>query len=326
MKIVRNQGHVLAFASAAGEDHLDRPQFVDSAHSFRQAVGFGLSQTSDGAPLAAVSQDILAVSAQLAFNRAYGKPPVGLAYANIMPAFLFTGMDDCGAQIESIEQDGDLERRRQTCLSDGLGGQVSQFIERDLQRLDVFFFDIEPRTPGDGYAAIVETDLHDGMAETILARCVVVKPSDSVHFLGSLKRLCVVNYQEDVSVVLAKQAPQHVQGNILHNLRFAPAASPKKLPVIRPVRGAPQGFGQAFYGTAMIYGDSQNQRPKVSPGSLCEVAPERREKTLHFSGYFADSNHTASPTITSCFQKCYRPSRPFLFDNCYHQNLKNRSV
>ena len=325
-KIVRNQGHVMAFASAAREHHLNRSQLIDSANPFCKAVGFGLSQTSDGAPLAAVSQDIFAVSPQFAFNRAYGEPPVGLAYANIMPAFLFTGIDDCGAKIEGIEQDGDLERYRQTCLSNGLGGQVSQLMERDLQRLDVLFLDIQPGTPWDRDAAIVETDLHDGMAETILAGRVVVKPSNGVHLLGSFKRLRVINNEEDVLVVFAKQAPQHVHGNRLHHPRFAPAASPQELPVIGSVCRAPQGFGEAFYGTAMIYGDSQNQRPEVFPGSLRERVFKWSEKTLQLFGYFADSNHTASPTITCYSKECYRLSRPFLFDNCYHQNFRNRSV
>jgi hypothetical protein len=132
--------------------------------------------------------------------------------------------------------------------------------------------------------------------------------------------------QKDVSVVFAKQAVQHVQCNSLHNLRLAPAASPEKLPMICPVSRASQGFGQSFYGAAMIYGYRQNQRPKVPPGSLCEMACEWSEKTLQFSRYSAYSNHTASPTITCCFQKHYRPSRPFLFDYCYHRNPKDRSV
>jgi hypothetical protein len=96
--------------------------------------------------------------------------------------------------------------------------------------------------------------------------------------------------------------------------------------MIRPVRGAPQGFGEAFYGAAMIYGDSQNQRPEVVPGSLGEMTFERFEKTLQCSGYFADSNHTASPTITCYSKECYRLSGPFLFDNNYHRNPNNRSV
>jgi len=97
-------------------------------------------------------------------------------------------------------------------------------------------------------------------------------------------------------------------------------------PVIRSASRASQGFGQAFYSAPMTYGDSQNQRPKVSLGSLGERASKWPEKTLQLFGYFADSNHTASPVITCCSQKCYRLSRPFLFDNCYYQNPKNRSV
>ena len=190
----------------------------------------------------------------------------------------------------------------------------------------MLFLDVEPGTPRYAYAAVVEADLNDGMSETILAGGVMTQLSDGLHFLASLKRLRVINNQEDVSVVFAKQALQHIHCNSLHNLRFTPAASPQKLPVIRPVSRASQGLGEAFYGAAMTYGNSQNQRPEVAPSSLRERASERLEKTLQFSRYSADSNHTASPTITCCSQKCYRLSRPFLFDNCYHQNLKNRSV
>ena len=287
---------------------------------------FGLSQTSDLVPLAAVSQNVLAVSAQLAFDRAYGETPVGLADANIMPAFLFTGTDDRGAKIEGIEQDGNLERSRQVCPSNGLSRQVGKFMKRELKRLDMLFLDVEPGTPRYGYAAVVEADLNYGMSETILAGGVMAQLSDGLHFLASLKRLRVINNQEDVSVVFAKQAPQHIHCNSLHNLRFTPAASPQKLPMIRPVSRAPQGLSEAFYSAAMIYGDSQNQWPKVSPSSLRERASKWPEKTLQFSRYFADSNHTASPTITCCSQKCYRLSRPFLFDNYYHRNPKDRSV
>jgi len=97
------------------------------------------------------------------------------------------------------------------------------------------------------------------MAETILADSVMMKLSDGVHLLASFERLRIVNNQEDVSVVLTKQAPQHIQGNGLHNLRIAPAASPQKLAMIRPVRGASQGFGEAFYGVPMTDGDRQNR-------------------------------------------------------------------
>jgi hypothetical protein len=164
------------------------------------------------------------------------------------------------------------------------------------------------------------------MSETVLAGGVMVKLSDGVHLLGSLERLRIINDQEDVSVVFAKQAPQHIQRNGLHELRFVPAASPQELTVIGPVSRASQGLGKAFYRAAMTYCDSQNQRPKMPPASLREGASKWSEKTLQFSGYFADSNHTASPTITCCSQNCYRLSRPFLFDNCYHQNFTNRSV
>ena len=54
---------------------------------------------------------------------------------------------------------------------------------------------------------------------------------------------------------------------------------------------------------------------KVPSGFLCEAVFKRYEKTLLFSGYFTDSNHAAYPTITYCFQNCYRRSRLFLFDN-----------
>jgi hypothetical protein len=326
MKVVRNQGNVLAFSSAAREYHLDSSQFIDSANSFRKAVGFGLSQSPDIAPLAAVSQDIFAVSPQFAFNRAYCKAPVGLAYANIMPAFLFTGLHYCGAQIKGIEQDGNLELLRQTRPSNGLGCQVGKFVERNLQRLDMFLLDIQPAAPRYGYSTIVEAYFHDGMAETILASSMVAKLSNGMHLLSSLESLRIIDDEEDVSVAFAKQAAQHVQSNILHNLRFAPATSPQKLAVISSVSRTSQSFGKAFYSATLTYGDCQNQRPKVPPGSLGEVVFKRGEKTLQFSGYFADSNHTASPAITYCFQECYRPSRPFLFDNCYHQNLGNRSV
>jgi hypothetical protein len=147
-----------------------------------------------------------------------------------------------------------------------------------------------------------------------------------MHLLASLERLRIIDDDEDISVVFVEQAPQHVQGDIVHHLRLAPATSPQEFPVIRSVRRASQSFGKAFDSAPMTDGDRQNQRPKVTPSSLREMAFERCEKTLHFFGCFADSNHTASPTTTSCFPKCYRLSRPFLFDNCYHQNFRNRSI
>ena len=110
------------------------------------------------------------------------------------------------------------------------------------------------------------------------------------------------------------------------NKAFSSFSFRPELTVIGPVSRASQGLGKAFYRAAVAYCDSQNQRPKVPPASLSEGASKWSEKTLQFSWYSADSNHTASPTITCCSQNCYRLSRPFLFDNCYHQKHMNRSV
>jgi hypothetical protein len=64
----------------------------------------------------------------------------------------------------------------------------------------------------------------------------------------------------------------------------------------------------------------------VLPWPLGKMLAKGFEKTLEFSWDFADCNHTASPMISFYCYKSYRQSRPFLFDNCHHQNLRNRSV
>jgi hypothetical protein len=64
----------------------------------------------------------------------------------------------------------------------------------------------------------------------------------------------------------------------------------------------------------------------VFPGFLGEVLLERFEETLQFFRYFADCNHTASPTIFVCGYKCYRHQRPFLFGVSSYHDSENRSV
>ena len=89
---------------------------------------------------------------------------------------------------------------------------------------------------------------------------------------------------------------------------------------------APKYLGQAVNSRSVTDGDGHYQSPKVLPSSLGKMVSDRLEKTLQFFWNFADCNHMASPTISTCTYKYYRQSRPFLFDVFSNHKFENRSV
>jgi len=88
----------------------------------------------------------------------------------------------------------------------------------------------------------------------------------------------------------------------------------------------PQCFGEAVNRYFVCDSDGHRQSPEVLPGSLGKMVFDWREKTFEFFGHSADCNHMASPMISFCLYKSYRPSRPFLFDVFSNHKFTNRSV
>jgi hypothetical protein len=325
-QVISNQSYMLILPPATREDDLNCTQLVELPDSFSQPVRFGFTQAGNVVPLALVSQNIPAVFAKFSFNRTIRKPSISLAYANIMPSSLFAGIDYYGAQIKSVKQNSNLEPARQRGTSDCPGCQFSKLAEGDFEAGGMLFLNVQPGTPRDGNTTIIQANLYDGVAGSIFAGGVMTQFANGLHLGGSLESLRIIDDEKQTAVLLSEQAKQHIQSNLLHYNGTVPDTAPEKLPVIRSMSRMPQGFSESVQRCAVTDCDSHYQSPKVLPSWFGEMGFERFEKTLQFSGYFADSNHTASPTITSCLQNCYRLSGPFLFDNCYHQLLRNRSV
>jgi hypothetical protein len=317
---------MLTFSPAAGEDNLDLSQLVQATNSFSQAILSGFTQAGDFAPLPAVSQNVPAVFAQFAFNRTNRKPPIRLAYADIMPFLLFAGINYFGAQIEGIKQDSNPKLSGQAGFTDGPGCQFGKFAEGDFYFTSMFFLNIQPRTPGDGNSTIIQTNLYDSMAGSIFAGGVVIQFAYCLHFLCPLERLGIVDDKKQITVFSVEQTKQHIQSNLLHYNGLIPNATPVKLAMVCSMCRVTQGLSQTFYGRTMADGDCHYQGPKVFPRSCGEMLMKRLEKTLEFFRNFADCNHMASPTIITCSYKRYRQSRPFLFDVFGNHKFTNRSV
>jgi len=325
-QIIRHQCNMFLIPFTTGEHDFDLAQFIQPADPLGQPVRRGFSQAVDITPGAAVVQDIPAVFAQLAGLGLDLKTAIRSSYADKMPLSFLAGVDDLRAQIECIEQDRDLEVVRQNRLPDGLAGQLGELEELDSQALGMFLFHIQQRGPRDRHAAIVQTDLDDGVAPTVLAGSMVKQFTDSIHLFGSLEGLSVINDEKQVAVFLVEQTAQQVQGNLLQDRRLPPVAAPEEFAVIGPVRAVSQEFDQSVDGAAVADAHGQHERPEIvvhMSGNLFFNGPE---KTLQFFGNSADSNHTASMHITYCQYNGYRHERLFLFNGYHRHKNINRSV
>ena len=325
-QIISNNCNLLTFSPASGEDYLDYTQLVQSSNSFSQPVSAGFTQAGNTAPEAAVSQNIPAVFAELVFDRTDRKPSIRLAYADKRPISLFAGIDYFRAQIEGIEQDRHPETFWQRCISDCLGCQLGKLAEWDFEFGTVLFLDIQPRPPDDGDAAIIQTNLQDGMARRIFACGVVKQFADGIHFLGSLKALGFIDNEQQMPVLGGEQTPQRIQGDMLDYLGTAPGASPEELTVIGAMSAVTQRLYEPVYRGAVADADGQYYRPEITVDVFGNLLFDGLEKTLQFSGNPADGNHIASLLVSSCYYDTYRHRRLFLFSACYHQNSPNRSV
>jgi hypothetical protein len=325
-QVISDQCYLFTLSPAAGKNHLNLPQLIQTPESLCQAILSGLTQAGNAVPLAALSQDITAISAELALSRTYLKPPIRLTYADIMPSLLSAGSNYIGAQIKGIKQHRDLKTFGQAGLPDGLGCQFCKLVEGKFQLGSMFFFDVQPAAPGDGHTAIIQAHFQDSVAGCIFASGVMMEFAYPCHLFGSLEGLRIIEDEKQIGVFFLEQAKQHIQSDILHHYGLVPAASPEEFAMIGSVSGASEDFGQFIDSCTVAYGDSHYQSPEVLPWPLGKMLAKGFEKTLEFSWDFADCNHTASPMISFYCYKSYRQSRPFLFDNCHHQNLRNRSV
>ena len=150
--------------------------------------------------------------------------------------------------------------------------------------------------------------------------------ANSIHFLGSLESLCIVDDEKQMAVLFGKQAKQHIQGNLLHYDGLIPDATPEQFTVISAMGTVMQRLDELVDRAAMTDTDRQYHRPEVAINMFGNLPFDRLEKTLQFSGDFADGNHTASMLISTYYQDTYRQMRLFLIDNHYHQSPSNRSV
>jgi len=83
----------------------------------------------------------------------------------------------------------------------------------------------------------------EDMAATVFASGVMKQFADSIHFLGSLEGLGVVNDKEQVFVLIGEKTSQKIEADFLHDKRFIPDASPEEFAVIGAVGRTRQCFG-----------------------------------------------------------------------------------
>lgn len=325
-EIVSHQRPILAFtfATCKNDFYLSKPLHRALAHS--DTIKPCGTEPFDAVPATAVMQHIPSVTAQTSTDVANSKVAIGLCYTDIMPFTLLAGLDYGRAQVERIEQGRNSELTGKRRSSYGLGSQFGELAERQMQLTGVLLFDIKPAAPWDGDASIIETGLKNHVAFGVGSGRMQMDGSNGIHDFCPLESLSLVDDEEKLTVFLLAQTAEYIQCYIPHDKGFVPDSPPKKLTVICPVSRASQGLGKAIYSGSMTDGDSHNQSPEMLPSIVGEVVLKRFEKTLQFFGYFADCNHTASPTITIYNYKYYRLERPFLFDVYLYHDSNNRSV
>jgi hypothetical protein len=243
-----------------------------------------------------------------------------------MPFSLFAGIDHIGAKIKSVKQHRNFKSLRQTRTSYCLGRYLCKLAEWNFQPSGMFFFDVQPRTPRDSNTSIIQSNLHDSMAGSILSGGVVVKFANGLHLFGSFKGLGIIDNEKQMAVLFIEETREHIQGDLLHYYRFIPDASPEEFTVIGAMSTVPQQLDEFFNRTAMTDAHRQYHRPEIAVHMFGNLLFHRLEKTLQFFWDFADCNHVASLMITICRYKCYRLSRPFLFAVFNNHNVSNRSV
>ena len=161
----------------------------------------------------------------------------------------------------------------------------------------------------------------------------MIQLADALHLLGTLERLRII---DDEVTPLVLDAPAHhpaqgIQGDLLKHPRLVPIAVPEKPPGVAVVgavgrRRATQQLRQPINRRAVAEGDRQDQRPEVVPGRSGEGLADGVEKTGARTGYFADSDPTASPMISAWCYKPYRQTKPFFFGVNGRCKSENRSV
>ena len=319
-QVIRNQRNMFCLSPATREDDFNRPQFPQVTHPFGQVISFGFKQAGDLIPPAAITQNISAIFTQAAFDLTHLKPPIRLAHADIMPVFSLAGSHHHRAQIEGVKQNRQLEFLRQGSLVNRFGGQFGELAEGDFQLFDLFFLDVQPRTPGNNDTPIKQTDLEDGMTFAVLAGGMMMQFADGVHLLGPLESLGIVDNEVTMTILPAIETLESIQSNFSYDPRFLPGAAPKKLAMIGSMGRAPQSLDESFNSSSVTDGDGHHQRPKMAPGGLGKVFFQGPKKIFDFFGNAVDSKHKASLPINLCFHYVYRQERPFLLDVFNHQN------
>jgi hypothetical protein len=250
-QIISDNCDMFTLPFTTGENYLDHTQLVQLADSLSQSVFLSFTKAGNVAPDAAVSQNIPAVPSKFAFNRSNRKPSIRLAYAYKMPFSLFAGIDHIGAKIKSIKQNGNIEFFRQSSFSDCLSSQFGKLIKCNIQFAGMFFFDIQQRGPWNGDTTVVQTHFQNGMAGSILAGGVVVKFANGLHLFGSFEGLGIIDNEKQMAVLFIEQTREHIQGDLLHDYRFIPDASPEEFTVISAMSTVLQQLDEFVNRTAM---------------------------------------------------------------------------
>ena len=112
----------------------------------------------------------------------------------------------------------------------------------------------------------------------------------------------------------------------MHYAGLIPDAAPEEFALISPVGRTPQYFSELVNSYAAADSNGHHQSPKVLSRSSSKMLMNGFEKTLQFFGNPANSNHMASPMISTCAYKSYCQDRPFLFNAFRNHTFTNRPV
>jgi hypothetical protein len=89
------------------------------------------------------------------------------------------------------------------------------------------------------------------MAGSILAGGVVVKFANGLHLFGSFEGLGIIDNEKQMAVLFIEQTREHIQGDLLHDYRFIPDASPEEFTVISAMSTVLQQLDEFVNRTAM---------------------------------------------------------------------------
>ena len=261
------------------EDNLDKVQLVHGSNALREFIAGCFPEPLNTVPPTRTIQKVLTIRTHLMFRSVGCQPTIGLADTDIPPLPLF---DHSGAEIERIEQDGHVELIRNLCIMNDIFGQSSQFLEAEIKLFGVFFFDVQPGAKRNRHTSVPETCLDNVMSVTIFSGGMMMDLSDSLHLLGPLNGLSVVDDEQALFASLLIEPSEHTPCLVGDHIHLVKLTSPQEFAMIRSVRGVPQQLYEPVNGRSVADADCYDERTIIGVHVGSYPAFDRLEKICCF--------------------------------------------